>query len=141
MKRLCERLSMFGSAEAHGIEVRTAPERQDLTRIGEPISRISQICSEGIETSDYRVQILSISLMPLMRLTPPFWMGALRTRKAPSSPTWHPEPRVVRMSGMSGMLRISLFLCNRLGKLLHPEAGSFRDHGSLRDASLPTTGG
>ena len=31
------------------------------------------MCSEDSETSDYRVQMLSISLMLLMRLTPPVW--------------------------------------------------------------------
>ena len=113
---------MFGSAEAHGIEVRTAPERQDLTRIGEPISRISRICFESIETSDYRVQILSMSLMPLMRLTPPVWMGALRAGDAPPHRLGIQNPGVLRMSGMSAMRRIFLFLGNRPQTHELPEA-------------------
>ena len=42
---------------APGIEVRMAPELQDLTRISKAITRISRIYSEGIQLSDYLFEI------------------------------------------------------------------------------------
>ena len=39
------------------IEVRVAPERQDLTRIRTAISPISRICSEGIAPSGHLASI------------------------------------------------------------------------------------
>ena len=67
--------------------------------------------------------------MPLMRLTLPVWMSALRTRDAPRTDL---ASRTQGVERMSGMLRFFLFLCNRHREVLRPEVGSFRDPRSLQ---------
>ncbi len=47
-----------------------------------------------------------MSLMPLMRLTPPVWMGAHRAEEAPTHHSSIQNPGVERMSGMREILSI-----------------------------------